>query len=689
MCGICIILKINLTDKSIELLKSIENSQRKESSLTKEESTINITEPSNYLEELYKKMKSRGPDYTSFLEYTFNDSGLNTFSYKLDENSPNINICNIEENIIYCISSVLSLRGNSITRQPIINEKGDFLCYNGEIYSTSNKNISKDVNINDGEYLFSELTQIFSDEKSKSNENSGNALLNMLTNIDSDHSLVYYNNQIKSLYINKDLFGKRSLILLYIIKNKGEVNKNNENKIENTLIISSCFSENIIKLIKNKENECICLEIEANCVYILNLKEKYIEKHMNNKLKVPSSLRFPFPSSDNINQEIIKCNILARDMIINELKESIQKRIDNYKGNSVAVLFSGGVDSLLLSYIICKLYPKKQVDLITLSFGKTAPDRQSAFISFYEMFLLLLALNKEESENKLNINLILVDKDLNDIKSNENKIKELMFPQTSHMDFNISSALNMSTRLSGKKINIKTFLSIMKKYFEENVENQSIIKENKEEVMNEIKSQMMKIENKQPLKVRKHDFSNNIISKKLPSLMEFIDKLNIEQILYDDLEYKSLSRIVFSGLGADEFFGGYARYRTSNNHKTTDQYSVSTEEMIKDIDRIWIRNFGRDDRVCSDNSIELRFPFFDHNLISLLSKIDMSLICDFTLERGFGEKKILREILSFFGFKYGAMFEKRAIQFGSLLAKETNKDKYGSNRKANGKAQFV
>ena len=40
------------------------------------------------------------------------------------------------------------------------------------------------------------------------------------------------------------------------------------------------------------------------------------------------------------------------------------------------------------------------------------------------------------------------------------------------------------------------------------------------------------------------------------------------------------------------------------------------------------------------------------------------------------------------GFEKCYMFEKRAIQFGTKLAHETNKKKYGSNRKANGKAQF-
>ena len=111
--------------------------------------------------------------------------------------------------------------------------------------------------------------------------------------------------------------------------------------------------------------------------------------------------------------------------------------------------------------------------------------------------------------------------------------------------------------------------------------------------------------------------------------------------------------------------------------------------MSKDIDRIWIRNFGRDDRSCSDNGIELRFPFFDVELISFLSTIkNIQNLTDFDQKRGTGEKIALRKICENLGFKIANSFEKRAIQFGTKLARETNIRKYGSNNKANGRAQF-
>ena len=68
------------------------------------------------------------------------------------------------------------------------------------------------------------------------------------------------------------------------------------------------------------------------------------------------------------------------------------------------------------------------------------------------------------------------------------------------------------------------------------------------------------------------------------------------------------SKVVFSGLGADEVFGGYARYKTAflrGGAKTMEQ------EMRLDLDRIWHRNMGRDDRVISATGKEARFPFLD------------------------------------------------------------------------------
>jgi hypothetical protein len=40
------------------------------------------------------------------------------------------------------------------------------------------------------------------------------------------------------------------------------------------------------------------------------------------------------------------------------------------------------------------------------------------------------------------------------------------------------------------------------------------------------------------------------------------------------------------------------------------------------------------------------------------------------------------------GLGHASTFEKRAIQFGTRIAKQTNVATFGSNRKANGKAQL-
>lgn len=66
--------------------------------------------------------------------------------------------------------------------------------------------------------------------------------------------------------------------------------------------------------------------------------------------------------------------------------------------------------------------------------------------------------------------------------------------------------------------------------------------------------------------------------------------------------------MVFSGLGADEVYAGYSRYKTAGMSKGVPGLQ---SEMMLDLDRIWHRNMGRDDRAISVNGKETRFPFLD------------------------------------------------------------------------------
>ena len=140
-----------------------------------------------------------------------------------------------------------------------------------------------------------------------------------------------------------------------------------------------------------------------------------------------------------------------------------------------------------------------------------------------------------------------------------------------------------------------------------------------------------------------------------------------------------------SGLGADEVFGGYARYRSAFKR---DGYEAVQAEMELDLNRLWSRNLGRDDRITGYHSREMRYPYLDTKVLHSLSGLPLDQSTTLTKIRGCGDKILLRRIAWELGLRGCAGFEKRAIQFGSRIAKTTNKEMFGSNRKAKGQAKL-
>ncbi len=55
-----------------------------------------------------------------------------------------------------------------------------------------------------------------------------------------------------------------------------------------------------------------------------------------------------------------------------------------------------------------------------------------------------------------------------------------------------------------------------------------------------------------------------------------------------------------------------------------------------------------------------------------------------SLPAGEGDKKILRDAAASLGLSLTSQFVKRAIQFGTRIAKATNQQYHGSHRKGNG-----
>lgn len=128
--------------------------------------------------------------------------------------------------------------------------------------------------------------------------------------------------------------------------------------------------------------------------------------------------------------------------------------------------------------------------------------------------------------------------------------------------------------------------------------------------------------------------------------------------------YHSRARLLFSGLGADELLGGYSRHRSCFKKKGEKGLE---EELEMDLERIYERNCGRDDRIFSSNSVEVRFPFLDEDVVSFLSNLKVSQKCDLREAPGVGDKKILRMLAKSEGIISNQT--KRAIHFGTRIAK--------------------
>jgi len=137
--------------------------------------------------------------------------------------------------------------------------------------------------------------------------------------------------------------------------------------------------------------------------------------------------------------------------------------------------------------------------------------------------------------------------------------------------------------------------------------------------------------------------------------------------------YQSSAEVLLLGMGADEQLGGYARHRTRFQ---TEGWSGLVQEIEMEMKRLPQRNLGRDDRIISDHGKESRLPFLDEDLINFLNGVKVEFKVNFSLPRGLGEKYLLRKMAQRLGLNHASQLAKRAIQFGSRVAKlENSKEK--------------
>ena len=348
-----------------------------------------------------------------------------------------------------------------------------------------------------------------------------------------------------------------------------------------------------------------------------------------------------------------------------------------------------------------------------------SPDRLAAILSYKEMQLRF-----PEREWRF----IAVDVKYQEVQEQENHIRTLIRPLDSTMDFNISTAFWFAARGKGRLLDLA-----------EVEQAQRQLKEDETSVDNNV----LETSSQQPLlrfatqnhgNQRNKDTSKNCIregcsrhalqgcifqsckfccGKLQGPISSFLGKSarlcpshnQIEVVATGNSKKSkkktrditnsrpcshnnkitSSARILISGVGADEQLAGYGRHRTTFQRGGYDALKC---ELQMEVNRLWTRNLGRDDRVLCDHGKEGRFPFLDEDVVAYLENLPVKRKCDMSLSPGVGDKRLLREVARMIGVNECSTLVKRAIQFGSRVAKVSDKARFGSCRQATGSAKI-
>ncbi|WP_148686560.1 asparagine synthase (glutamine-hydrolyzing) [Candidatus Nitrosocosmicus hydrocola] len=134
------------------------------------------------------------------------------------------------------------------------------------------------------------------------------------------------------------------------------------------------------------------------------------------------------------------------------------------------------------------------------------------------------------------------------------------------------------------------------------------------------------IAEKLDLQLEINELSQNEVEKMIPNIINVIEDDNMGQVEVAIPIYAAVKlareqgiRVMLTGQGADEIFGGYSWYS-----KIVQKYGYEKilEYMIKDVQLLYKETLEREDKITMSQSIELREPFLDPNLIDTVLRID-------------------------------------------------------------------
>ncbi|PWY98259.1 hypothetical protein BCV70DRAFT_202039 [Testicularia cyperi] len=561
-------------------------------------------------------------------------------------------------------SSVLALRGDGVTQQPLCSADGRFLfAWNGQLFAiesegseTSTSSWRLQDGLNDTRWIFDQiLARIPGDEPLQ-------AVVAALAQLEGPYAFAFFDRQTSKLIFGRDPLGRRSLLL----------HSSNDGK---EAILSSVSCDKLAS-----GSDWTVEEVDCSTLWTLDMATG------------PSSMQ-AIPRQSRLSDPLLLCELRSssspgstaqntswstqerqayQTRFGKALEQSVKERVTTVQTDQdgvearIAVLFSGGLDCTTLALLADRYVPEGQpIDLLNVAFenvraieaakrhklqqrqaaarpkpGKKsrkistveradslasevekvaledkAPDVQAAgeedeAISIYEVpdrvtgRSSLLELQKLAPKRRWNF--VEIDVAYSEYCQHRGKVEELMYPSTSVMDLSIASALYFASRGVGV-----------------------------------IRSQRRDRE----------------LSPDAPD-----DPTHT-------YAYTSPAKVLISGLGADELLGGYSRHRAAYREKGL---AGLVHELQMDLDRLPTRNLGRDDRILSTWGREARYPYLSHAVRQVLTDIPVSVkmsVPDIQTEGAGGDKSLLRSLAYDLGLVQASHLKKRAMQFGTRSAK--------------------
>ncbi|KAJ8128493.1 hypothetical protein O1611_g5140 [Lasiodiplodia mahajangana] len=507
---------------------------------------------------------------------------------------------------LYFTSTVLALRGDHIAKQPLEENPGT-----GSVLCWNGEAWrinGQPVSGNDGEAVFSML-QSSASSASLSSQDRETRIVDVLRSIEGPFAFVYYDSAAGRVYYGRDRLGRRSLL----IKRSSETP---------SITLSSIGSAPTTGW----------EEVSSDGIWSVDLTtfggisgEVSFQSHVAKLAWLPASneemvssigaFNHKVPSSEHVLDFTSPSLPILRHRLIESLKPRVLDVPEPPSAGSdidvrIAILFSGGLDCTVLARLAHELMPMSQgIDLINVAFQNP---RQ-------------VALQAKQ-------------------------------PHLQASDIYESCP----DRATGRKAFSELQLSCPGRYWRFIAVNVPF-----EEAMAH-KAKVVSL-------IYPHDTEMDLsIAFALYFAARGTGDCYVDQIEWQPSPpvASTSARVLLSGLGADELFGGYSRHEAAFKMRG---YSGLLDELELDVSRIGQRNLGRDDRIMAHWGREVRFPYLDEEFFRFAIGSPVWEKCDF--ENPFHPavidpaKRILRLLADQLDLPTTARQKKRAIQFGSRTAK--------------------